>query len=57
MQRVSIVFFLSLIASYIIVVNDLRIEKIMVVGDLLPTQREQLENKLVLFQNKNFFFF
>ena len=57
MQRVSIVFFLSLIASYIFIVNDLRIEKIMVVGDLLPTQREELENKLVLFQNKNFLFF
>ena len=54
MQKVSIVFFLALLAFSIFVVDKLRIEKIIVVGDLLPTQREQLENKLIRFQNKNF---
>jgi cell division protein FtsQ len=56
MQRVSIVFFLALLASIAFVANKLRIEKIIVVGDLLPTQREQLENNLVVFQNENFLF-
>ena len=56
MQRVSILFFLALLASITFTVNKLRIEKIIVVGDLLPAQREQLENNLVGFQNKNFLF-
>ncbi len=56
MERVSILFFLGLLAFSIFVVNKLRIEKIIVVGDLLPSQREQLETNLVRFQNKNFLF-
>ena len=36
-------FFLVLSAFSIFLVNKLRIEKFIVVGDLLPTQREQLE--------------
>ena len=56
MQRVSIVFFLALVAFSILAINKLRIEKIIVVGDLFPTQREQLESILARFQNKNFLF-
>ena len=56
MQRFSIVFFLALLAFSIFAINELRIEKIIVVGDLFPTQREQLESNLVRFQNKNFLF-
>tara|TARA_B100000886_G_scaffold339186_1_gene303896 strand:- start:180 stop:845 length:666 start_codon:yes stop_codon:yes gene_type:complete len=54
MQIVSIVFFLGLLAITTCAVNKQRIEKIIVVGDLLPIQREQLENNLDDFQNKNF---
>ena len=56
MQRVSIVFFLALLVLTAFAVNKQRIAKIIVVGDLLPIQREQLENNLVDFQNKNFLF-
>ena len=56
MERVSIVFFIVLLIFSIIVINKLRIEKIVVVGDLFPTQREQLERNLTRFQNKNFLF-
>ena len=56
MQRVPIVFFLALFAFSIFAINKLRIEKIIVVGDLFPTQREQLERNLTRFQNKNFLF-
>ena len=49
-------FFLALLALSIFAINRLRIEKIIVVGDLFPTQREQLESNLVRFQNKNFLF-
>ena len=56
MQRVSILFFLVLSAFSVFAINNLGIEKIIVVGDLFPTQREQLESNLARFQNKNFLF-
>ena len=49
-------FFLALFAFSILAIDKLRIEKIVVVGDLFPSQREQLESNLVRFQNKNFLF-
>ena len=56
MSRAPIAFFLALLALSIFAINNQRIEKFIVVGDLFPGQREQLASNLVRFQNKNFLF-
>jgi cell division protein FtsQ len=56
MSRILIILVVALIVLAMFLINGSEIEKISVSGDLSPNQRQQLEDKLLPWQTKNFFF-